>query len=340
MVKFPLTQSSWLERQPFPSSPPLPPPPHKRTVSGRGSEAKLVPQASVSSGPAFCGQRARSWGHRLPHWPRAAVPSLGWKHTGPSPQCCSGAVPGVPARACPTTPPFRYFWTLTTATPFAEHCPPARPAFWLSGPVSHPCLHPGSQMGSGGAKGCGEQTAPTASRPSLSNSAPPRVEGESGTQGPAAAPSLEPRACHEERGGGPSHGEAPRVVAFGTKSLALPSELRGLCPQHRLGLSPWPLGCGGAVFRKAQGRGAETADSGSVCCLCWELSGLLPGEAWGSPGLREESHLASQVFRSLPPLSPSPLFCLFLPPPRFLPQGHRRAPKPPLPFHQAHHSPG
>lgn len=206
MVKFPLTQSSWLERQPFPSSPPLPPPPLKRTVSGRGSEAKLVPQASLSSGPAFCGQRAWSWGHRLPHWPRAAVPSLGWKHKGPSPQCCSGAVPGVPARACPTTPPFRYFWTLTTATPFAEHCPPARPAFWLSGPVSHPCLHPGSQMGSGGAKGCGEQTAPTASRPSLSNSAPRGSRMSQAPKAPLRHPHWSPGFATRSRVGSPATG--------------------------------------------------------------------------------------------------------------------------------------
>ena len=142
-------------------------------------------------------------------WPQAGVPSLGWKHKGPSPQCCSGAVPGVPARACPTTPPFRYFWTLTTATPFAEHCPPAHPAFWLSGPVSHPCLRPGSQIGLGGAKGCGEQTPPQWPPAHHLVTASPRGSRMSqAPQGPVAAPSLEPRVCHEEQGGVPGPWEA------------------------------------------------------------------------------------------------------------------------------------
>ena len=176
-------------------------------------------------------------------WPRAGVSSLGWKHKGPSPQCCSGAVPGVPARACPTTPPFRYFWTLTAATPFAEHCPPARPAFWLSGPVSHPCLRPGSQIGSGGTKGCGEQTTPPQQPPAPHLVAePPRVKDESGTPRPRRCALTGAAGVPRGAGRGPRPLGDQHARTFATRSLALAWCTVGLCPHHRPGLAPWPVG--------------------------------------------------------------------------------------------------
>ena len=233
-------------------------------------------------------------------WPQAGVPSLGWKHKGPSPQCCSGAVPGVPARAYPTTPPFRYFWTLTTATPFAEHCPPAHPAFWLSGPVSHPCLRPGSQIGLGGTKGCGEQTPPMASHPSLSNSEPPRVEDESGTPRPRCCTLTGAPGVPRGAGRGPRPLGGQHAVTFGAKSLAL-----AWCTDRSVPtLSSWTrtLACGAVralVFGEAQARGAEAPDSGSACSLC-----LGRPEAHRGRGGSQPAECFAASLLSLPPPSP------------------------------------
>lgn len=148
MVKFPLTQSSWLKRYPFPSSAPSLPLPIKEQRVGGAQKPQEFPKPSPYSAPDLPeGLEFWSPPRAVPtqqcHSPRQGhVPSARLAAASPVrlPLGCSCGA----GQSLLFTPPCRYFWTPHRHA-LAEHswyCP-SRPAFSLPGLSACPCLLPG-----------------------------------------------------------------------------------------------------------------------------------------------------------------------------------------------------
>lgn len=169
MVKFPLTQSSWLGRHPFHPPPPSPPLPIKESrweaLAGRALPAALASSSRFKwlleglepqSPPSSCDHPVVAAGRSVFPLQRHRVPSLMMLLQA----CSRGAGQSLPWY--PTLQIFldsHHSHTLSQAQ-LMPACP--APACWLSGPVSpSPCHLLGSETLLGGAEGCGEQT-PTA----------------------------------------------------------------------------------------------------------------------------------------------------------------------------------
>lgn len=166
MVKFPLTQSSWLERHPFPSFPLACLPTREQAVGG-------APESSLpSSGPDFSDRRGCGCGHcpaqRCDHpaRPQAGVSS----QAGAQRAFACDVAPGPFLGCWPEPAPLPHPSDISGQPPrpalspaqLMPACP--APAFWPSGPASSLDL----RHGLGGAEGGGEQM-PTAPCPPLNN---------------------------------------------------------------------------------------------------------------------------------------------------------------------------
>lgn len=295
MVKFPLTQSSWLKRQPFPSPPPLPPPPHKRAVRGRSSEAKLIPRSPLSPLVQIlvaAGLGARVAAQRCDHPAVATGRSffLGRKHRVPlsrdvAPWLFLGCWPEPAPLPHPSDISGLSRSHALSRAQLMPACP--APALRLSGPVSHPCLFPGPQTLLGGAGGCGEPT-PTAPFPSLNNgdsecrlALSPRGSRMSHAhpEAPLLCPQWSLGFAARSRAGSLAPGTPAPVVPIGMNLLAFAWSALSPVPTS----SPWTLipACkvrgGAGTLRGPGNRGLGLHALGQSGLCTWALSELLHG---------------------------------------------------------------